>query len=100
MTNFQRHAKRMNPLITALLVGCAGAIIATAASAQSAAPLPGLIRIVVPFPPGGSNDVIARAIAPSLAKRLGNSVIVDNRGGAAGVIGSDTVAKSPADAST
>ena len=57
------------------------------------------MRIVVPFPPGGSNDVIARAVAPSLAKRLGNSVIVDNRAGAAGVIGSDAVAKGARDAS-
>ena len=57
------------------------------------------MRIVVPFPPGGSNDVIARALAPSLAKRLGNAVIVDNRAGAAGVIGSDSVAKGPRDAS-
>ena len=57
------------------------------------------MRIVVPFPPGGSNDVIARAMAPSLAKRLGNSVIVDNRAGAAGVIGSDSVAKGARDAS-
>jgi len=67
--------------------------------AQSDASFPALTRIVVPFPPGGSNDVIARAVAPSLAKRLGNSVIVDNRAGAAGVIGSDTVAKGPRDAS-
>ena len=50
---------------------------------------PALIRLVVPFPPGGSNDVIARAIAPQLAKRLGSNVIVENKGGAAGVIGSD-----------
>jgi tripartite-type tricarboxylate transporter receptor subunit TctC len=49
---------------------------------------PALVRIVVPFPPGGSNDVIARAMAPQLAKRLGTNVIVENKGGAAGVIGS------------
>jgi tripartite-type tricarboxylate transporter receptor subunit TctC len=57
------------------------------------------MRIVVPFPPGGSNDVIARAIAPQLAKRLGNNVIVENKAGAAGVIGSDAVAKAPRDGS-
>jgi tripartite-type tricarboxylate transporter receptor subunit TctC len=61
--------------------------------------IPPLLRIVVPFPPGGSNDVIARAIAPQLAKRLGNNVIVENKGGAAGVIGSDAVAKAPRDGS-
>ena len=67
--------------------------------AQTDANFPALMRILVPFPPGGSNDVIARALAPSLAKRLGIAVIVDNRGGAAGVIGSDSVAKGARDAS-
>jgi tripartite-type tricarboxylate transporter receptor subunit TctC len=84
----------------ALLAGLAGVLIAPVASAQPATQFPTLIRLVVPFPPGGSNDVIARAVAPLLSKRLGNSVIVDNRAGAAGVIGSDTVARAPADAST
>lgn len=60
---------------------------------------PALVRIVVPFPPGGSNDVIARAMAPQLAKRLGNNVIIENKAGAAGVIGSDAVAKAPPDGS-
>ena len=69
------------------------------AFAQIEGSFPSLTRIVVPFPPGGSNDVIARALAPALAKRLGNAVIVENRAGAAGVIGSDSVAKSMRDAS-
>ena len=67
--------------------------------AGAAEPVPGLVRLVVPFPPGGSNDVIARAIAPQLAKRLGTSVIVENKGGAAGVIGSEAVARAPRDGS-
>lgn len=70
-----------------------------AAPAVLAQDVPPLMRIVVPFPPGGSNDVIARAIAPQLAKRLGNNVIVENKAGAAGVIGSDAVAKAPRDGS-
>src|SRR4051812_1616057 len=57
------------------------------------------IRIVVPFSAGGSNDVIARAIAVPLSRRLMIPVIVDNRPGAAGVVGSDHVAKSPKDGS-
>lgn len=61
--------------------------------------IPALVRLVVPFPPGGSNDVIARAMAPQLAKRLGTSVIVENKSGAAGVIGSEAVAKAPRDGS-
>src|SRR5512145_3431510 len=70
-----------------------------AAPAVLAQDVPPLMRIVVPFPPGGSNDVIARAIAPQLAKRLGNNVIVENKSGAAGVIGSEAVAKAPRDGS-
>jgi tripartite-type tricarboxylate transporter receptor subunit TctC len=61
--------------------------------------IPPVMRIVVPFSPGASNDVIARVLAPQLAKRLGNSVIVENRPGAAGAIGADTVAKGPRDGS-
>ena len=61
--------------------------------------MPKTIRIVVPFSPGGSNDVIARAIAGPLAKRLDVPVIVENKAGAAGVIGADFVAKSPRDGS-
>lgn len=57
------------------------------------------IRIVVPFSAGGSNDVIARAIAGPLGKRLDIPVIVDNRPGAAGVVGSDHVAKAVKDGS-
>lgn len=79
--------------------------IALALAALLAAPLvvaqqpPQLVRLVVPFPPGGSNDVIARAMAPQLAKRLGTNVIVENKAGAAGVIGSEAVAKAPRDGS-
>jgi len=71
-------------------------LLISSAHAQEA---PGLMRIVVPFPPGGSNDVIARAIAPVLAKRLGNTVIVENKPGAAGVVGAEAVAKAPRDGS-
>jgi tripartite-type tricarboxylate transporter receptor subunit TctC len=55
------------------------------------------LRLVVPFPPGGTVDVTARAIAPALAEALGQNVIVDNRGGAQGLIGADLVAKSKPD---
>jgi len=82
------------------LAGLAGMLLASLAAAQPAVQFPAVVRLVVPFPPGGSNDVIARAAAPLLGKRLGASVIVDNRAGAAGVIGSDTVARAPADAAT
>ena len=70
---------------------------ATLAAAQ--APMPRTIKIVVPFSAGGSNDVIARAIAVPLGARLGIPVIVENKAGAAGVVGADAVAKSPKDGS-
>src|SRR5262245_61319357 len=58
------------------------------------------LRIVVPWPPSGNVDITARAIAPALGEALGQQVIVENRAGAAGRIGSDAVAKAPADGYT
>jgi len=55
------------------------------------------VRLVVPFPAGGGTDIISRTLAERLAAELGQSVIVDNRPGAGTVIGTDNVAKSPAD---
>src|SRR6266851_1302879 len=58
------------------------------------------IRLIVPFPPGGSNDIVARMVATQLGERLGQQVVIDNRGGAGGVLGSDLAAKSPPDGCT
>ena len=58
------------------------------------------IRLVLPYPPGGGTDVIARPLAQKLTEQLGQQVIVDNRGGAGGNIGMEFVAKSPADGYT
>src|SRR5438067_3707366 len=88
----------MHPFRYGLALCVAAAVVAApVAVAQSA--MPKSIRIVVPFSPGGSNDVIARAIAGPLGKRLDIPVIVENKAGAAGVIGADYVAKSPRDGS-
>jgi len=57
------------------------------------------VRIVVPFPPSGNVDITARTVAPALGEALRQQVIVDNRAGAAGTIGSAAVAKSPPDGS-
>ncbi len=58
------------------------------------------IRIVVPYPAGGSNDIIARVVAQKLSEGIGQTVIVENRGGAGGNIGAEAVANAEADGAT
>jgi tripartite-type tricarboxylate transporter receptor subunit TctC len=58
------------------------------------------VKIVVPFAPGGTTDILARAMAPELSRAFGQSFIVENRAGAGGNLGADVVAKSPADGYT
>ena len=88
----------MRALPPALLLGLALAVVPAAASAQA---WPGkTIRIVVPYTPGGSSDIIARAIAQPLQDALKQTVIVENKPGANGNTGTDFVAKSPADGYT
>jgi tripartite-type tricarboxylate transporter receptor subunit TctC len=81
-------------LVAPLLLGAAAA-----ASAQTAFPSKP-ITLVVPFAPGGGNDILARAVAPKMAQILGTSVIVDNKPGAGGNLGTDFVARAPADGHT
>ena len=81
------------PTRRAVLVGAAAiATIPTLTRAQSAN-----LTLVVPFPPGGSTDALARLMQPGLQAKLGRTVIVENKGGAAGSIGAAQVAKSPGD---
>lgn len=58
------------------------------------------VRVIVPFAPGGTTDILARALAPELSKAFGQSFVVENRAGAGGNIGADLVAKAPADGHT
>jgi tripartite-type tricarboxylate transporter receptor subunit TctC len=68
-----------------------------AAHAQGSAYPAKPIRFVVPYPPGGSNDVLSRITAQAMSAALGQQVVIDNRGGAGGMIGADNVAKSAPD---
>ncbi|MGH8691715.1 MAG: tripartite tricarboxylate transporter substrate binding protein [Burkholderiales bacterium] len=74
------------------------AVVCGVSSAQSYPGRP--VRLIIPFPPGGSNDVVGRAIGQQLGERLGQSVVIDNRGGAGGIIGTDAAAKSAPDGYT
>jgi tripartite-type tricarboxylate transporter receptor subunit TctC len=90
MTNLSGRARQA--LCTALLVS------STAAFAQSYPAKP--IRIIVPYAPGGSTDVVFRILAPRLTEILGQQIVIDNRPGAASTIGLEIVAKSPPDGYT
>ena len=72
--------------------------IAAVATAQSYPDRP--LKLIVPFPPGGSNDVVARVIGAQLSERLGQAILIDNRGGAGGTIGINLAAKSAPDGYT
>ena len=84
-----------------LLFGCIATAAASIASAQSLYNYPTRpVTIVVPFPPGGGTDVGARLVAQKLSLKWGQPVIVENRGGAAGRLGADVVAKAKPDGYT
>ena len=72
----------------------AAIVLACASNALAAESFPARpIRLIVTFPPGGSTDLMARAVQPQLEQRLGQSIIIDNRPGAGGTIGVDAIAK-------
>jgi tripartite-type tricarboxylate transporter receptor subunit TctC len=95
----------MKPLRNHLIVSGATAVLALGAfadaGAQGAASYPSKpIKIIVPFAPGGPNDVLARMVGQKLTEQWGHSVIIENRGGAGGTVGADVAAKAPADGYT
>ena len=88
-------------VVTSLMPGMAVLALTLAVALPALAEFPDRpIRIVVPYPPGGTSDLLARAVAPRLGERLKQTVVIENRAGAGGVIGSQVVAKSPADGYT
>ena len=90
----------MTPTLSRLL--CLGlallGLVSTSVQAQNYPNKP--IRLIVPFPPGGGNDVIARLIAQKLSDRFGQQVVVDNKAGANGIVGLQALMQSPADGYT
>jgi tripartite-type tricarboxylate transporter receptor subunit TctC len=83
----------MKTLLALLLAVCSGLALAQAYPTKP-------IRLIIPFPPGGSNDVVGRSIGQQLAERLGQGVVIDNRGGAGGVIGTNEAGKAAPDGYT
>jgi tripartite-type tricarboxylate transporter receptor subunit TctC len=95
LQKIRRSADFLRPRI--LFVVICAAMTATAAAAEFPARA---IRLIVPFPPGGTTDILARLISPKLTEALKQPVIIDNRPGASGMIGGDAIAKAPADGHT
>ena len=91
-----RSASRAVALGTVLAAGLTLAAGQAAAQAWPSKP----VRLVVPFPAGGSTDVVGRVVAQELSLRLGQQVVVDNRPGASGTVGSEAAARMPADGYT
>jgi tripartite-type tricarboxylate transporter receptor subunit TctC len=82
------------------ILSAAGALLALATTAGAEEYPTKPVRLIIPFPPGGSNDVVGRLIATKLSERLGKQVVVDNRGGAGGVIGTEVTANAAPDGYT
>src|SRR4051812_22351476 len=83
---------------TAAIVLCAALTSVQAFGADTYPSRP--IRVIVPFPPGGGNDIVGRIVALKLGEGLGQQAVIDNRGGAGGTIGTDITAKAPPDGYT
>jgi len=89
----------MNHRAFAIVAAVAAAVIGPSLALAQAYPAKP-VRLVVPFPPGGSTDIVARIVAQKLGDRLGQPLVVENRGGAGGTIGTEAVAKSTPDGYT
>jgi tripartite-type tricarboxylate transporter receptor subunit TctC len=98
MATEENIMRTLQRILLGVLVAVTAAMSAAYASAQTYPSKP--IRLVVPFPPGGTTDILARDVGQVLTQTLGQSVVIDNRPGAAGNVGSDIVAKSAPDGYT
>ncbi len=87
----------MRPLVKLMLALCLGAAVASAfAQAYPARP----VKVIIPFPPGGTLDTLGRSLAQKLGEQMGQQFVVENKPGGNGTIGADLVAKAPADGYT
>ena len=75
---------------------CATSLAVVSAHAQPNYPAK-TVRVIVPYPPGGGNDIIARAVADDLTRRIGQTFFIDNRPGASTIIGSEIAARAAPD---
>ena len=99
LSTLRHRALLLSTVPPVLLVIMLAALLATpSAHAQAWPSKP--VTLVVPFPPGGSTDAIARAISPKLQEKLGATFVVDNKAGATGTVGAGAVKRSPADGYT
>ena len=81
-----------------VVLAAVAALVTTGASAQAYPTKP--VRVVIPFPPGGTLDTLGRALAQKLSEQMGQQFVVENKAGGNGIIGADLVAKAPADGYT
>src|SRR5712671_340859 len=95
VSNSIRGSMRMVRWAAVMLFALFGCVVAAADNYPSRP-----IRLIVSFPPGGSTDVMARAIQPYLERRLGQPIVIENRSGAGGVTGIEAVARSAPDGHT
>ncbi len=87
-------ASLLRPIFAAAVLGAA----ALGVQAQQYPAKP--VRMIVPFPPGGNTDIIARIVAPEMGRALGQQIVIDNRGGAGGAIGTEVASRTPPDGYT
>src|SRR4051812_25058161 len=98
---YSRPTRAAAVLAGRLLVGLLVGLLVLAAGAAEAQPYPSrAVRIVIPYAAGGAVDTTARLLQPGLQQALGETVLIDNRSGANGVIGAALVAKAPSDGYT
>ena len=85
-------------IVRAAGICAAGFFPATVSAQSNVPPYPvKLVRVIVPFPPGSGVDIVTRIVVPRLSEAMGQSFVVDNRGGAGGIVGTELAARAPAD---